>query len=243
MSPFTLIPAIDIRAGKAVRMVGGEAATEVVVGDDPVALARDWEKRGAKLIHVVDLDAAFGTGSNRDVVRQLVKAVGVPVQLGGGVRTDEAIGEAVKVGAARIVCGTRAVTDPEWLTAAAMRLPGRLVLAADARGLDLVVNGWTAPAGVNVLQLLAQLKRAPLAAVLYTNVNVEGRTAGVDWKPVKEVVAACVHPVILSGGVTTVDDLKKARAAGLSGAVVGSALYFGKLNFEEALRAVQETPA
>ncbi|MEK7467417.1 MAG: 1-(5-phosphoribosyl)-5-[(5-phosphoribosylamino)methylideneamino] imidazole-4-carboxamide isomerase [Planctomycetota bacterium] len=243
MNRFTLIPAVDIRAGKAVRMVGGQASTEVVVGENPVALALDWEKRGAKLIHVVDLDAAFGTGSNRDLVRKLVKAVGVPVQFGGGVRTDEAIGDAVKLGAARIVCGTRAVTDPEWLLAAAMRRPGRLVLAADARGLDLLVKGWTAPAGVDVLQLLAQLKRAPLAAVLYTNVSVEGRTAGVDWKPVKKVVAACTHPVILSGGVTSVDDVKRARDAGLSGVVVGSALYFGKLNFEEALRAVQEAPA
>ncbi|KAF0245321.1 MAG: phosphoribosylformimino-5-aminoimidazole carboxamide ribotide [Planctomycetota bacterium] len=243
MSHFVLIPAVDIRGGKAVRMVGGEASTEKTVGDDPVALAKDWEKRGAKMIHVVDLDAAFGTGSNRDVVKKLVKAVGVPVQFGGGVRTDEAIGEAVKIGAARIVCGTRAVTDPEWLMAAAMRRPGRLVLAADARGLDLVVKGWTAPAGTDVLQLLAQLKNAPLAAVLYTNVNVEGRTAGVDWKPVKKVVAASVHPLILSGGVTTVDDVKRARDAGLAGAVVGSALYFGKLNFEEALRAVQEASA
>jgi phosphoribosylformimino-5-aminoimidazole carboxamide ribotide isomerase len=243
LSAFLLIPAVDIRGGKAVRMVGGEASTEKVVGEDPVALAKDWEKRGARMIHVVDLDAAFGTGSNRGVVQKIVKAVGVPVQFGGGVRSDEAIGDAVKLGAARIVCGTRAVTDPEWIAAASMRRPGKLVLAADARGLDLLVKGWTAPAGIGVLELLEQLKQAPLAAVLYTNVSVEGRTAGVDWKPVKKVVAASAQPVILSGGVTTVDDVRKARDAGLAGAVVGSALYFGKLNFEEALRAVQETPA
>lgn len=243
MSAFTLIPAVDIRGGKAVRMVGGEASTEKVVGEDPVALALDWEKRGARLLHVVDLDAAFGTGSNRDVVKKIVKAVKIPVQFGGGVRTDEAIWDAIRMGASRIVCGTRAVTDPEWLEAAAMRRPGRVILAADARGLDLLVKGWTAPAGVGVLELLEKLKESPLAAVLYTNVSVEGRTAGVDWKPVKKVVAASAHPVLLSGGVTTVDDVRKARDAGLAGAVVGSALYFGKLNFEEALRAVQEAPA
>lgn len=243
MNPFLLTPAVDIRGGKAVRMVGGEASTEKVVGEDPVALAKEWEKRGAKMVHVVDLDAAFGKGSNRDLVKKIIRAVNIPVQFGGGVRTDESIREAIGMGAARIVCGTRAVTDPEWLAAASMRRPGRLVLAADARDLELVVKGWTAPAGVGVIELLDKLRQAPLAAVLYTNVRVEGRTAGVDWTPVKKVVARSAQPVILSGGVTTTDDVKKARASGLAGAVVGSALYFGKLDFEEALRAVQEAQA
>ncbi|MCE9581737.1 MAG: 1-(5-phosphoribosyl)-5-((5-phosphoribosylamino)methylideneamino)imidazole-4-carboxamide isomerase, partial [Planctomycetes bacterium] len=154
MSGFLVIPAVDIRGGKAVRMVGGEASTEKIVGEDPVALAKEWEKRGAKMIHVVDLDAAFGTGTNREVVKKIAKAVTVPVQVGGGIRTDEAIWEAIRLGAARVVCGTRAVSDPEWLAAAAMRRPGRLVLAADARGLDLVVKGWTAPAGIGVIEIL-----------------------------------------------------------------------------------------
>lgn len=243
MNPFLLIPAVDIRGGKAVRLVGGDASTEKVVGEDPVALAKDWEKRGARMLHVVDLDAAFGKGSNRELVKKVIRGVGIPVQFGGGVRTDEAIREAVGLGAARIVCGTRAVTDPEWIAAASMRRPGRLVVAADARGLELVVKGWTAPAGLGVIELLEKLKRAPLGGVLYTNVKVEGRTEGVDWAPVKKVVAASVHRVVLSGGVTTVDDVKKAKAAGLAGAVVGSALYFGKLTFEDAQRAVEEAPA
>lgn len=236
---FLVIPAVDLRGGKAVRMVGGKASTEKVVGEDPVALAQDWERRGARMLHVVDLDAAFGTGDNRGMVRKIIKALKIPVQLGGGIRDDEAIQAALKAGASRIVCGTRAVTDPEWLAAAAMRRPGRLVLGADAKGLDLVVKGWTAPAGVGVPELLGRLKESPLAAVMYTNVSVEGRTSGMDWAPVKKVVAASAQPVILSGGATTLDDVKAARDAGAAGVVIGSALYFGRLSFEEALRAQQ----
>lgn len=240
---FLVIPAIDLSGGKAVRLVGGKASTEKVVGEDPVALAKDWERRGAKLLHVVDLDAAFGRGENRALVKKIAKGAGIPVQFGGGVRTDEAIGDALRLGVSRIVCGTRAVTDPEWIRAAAMRRPGRLVLAADARGLNLVVKGWTAPAGAGVLDLLAQLRESPLAGILYTNVDVEGRTAGVDWDPVKKVVAAAAHPVLLSGGVTTTADVRRARDAGAAGAVIGSALYFGKLSFEEALREVKKAQA
>jgi len=240
---FRVVPAVDISGGRAVRMVGGVAATEKVVAEDPVALAKDWEKRGAKLLHVVDLDAAFGRGQNRALVKKLTKAVSIPVQFGGGIRTDEDIGEALRLGVARIVVGTRAITDPDWVAAAAMRRPGRLVLAADARGLELSVKGWTAPAGTNVLDLLRRLKDAALAAILYTNITVEGRTAGVDWSPVKRVVAATTRPVLLSGGVTTAEDVLKARETGLAGVVIGSALYFGKITFEEALRAGEKTQA
>jgi phosphoribosylformimino-5-aminoimidazole carboxamide ribotide isomerase len=240
---FDVIPSVDIRGGKAVRMIGGKASTETVVAEDPLALARDWERRGARLLHVVDLDAAFGTGDNRRLVGAIAEGLKIPVQAGGGIRTDEAIREGLKLGCARVVCGTRAITDPEWFRAAASRRPGKLVLAADAHGLALTVKGWTAPAGVGVLELLAKLADAPLAAVMYTNVRVEGRTAGVDWAPVKKVVKASPWPVILSGGVTTVADCEAARDAGLAGVVIGSALYFGKLRFEEALRAQQEAQA
>ncbi|NUN47346.1 MAG: 1-(5-phosphoribosyl)-5-[(5-phosphoribosylamino)methylideneamino] imidazole-4-carboxamide isomerase [Candidatus Brocadiae bacterium] len=240
---FSVIPAVDIRGGRAVRMVGGDAATVTVVGEDPVALAVDWERRGARWLHVVDLDAAFDTGHNRALVRKIISALTIPVQVGGGVRTDEEIGAVLRLGAARVVCGTRAISDPEWFHAAATRRPGKLVLGADARGLDLTVRGWTAPAGVGVLELISRLAGTPIGALMYTNVQVEGRTAGVDWEPVRKVVNASPWAVILSGGVTTVADCEQARDAGLSGVVVGSALYFGKLRFEEALRAQQETPA
>ncbi len=229
-------PAIDLLGGKVVRMTGGKRGTEWVVSEDPVALARQWEARGAKALHVVDLDRAFGTGDNRAIVGEILDASGCPVHVGGGVREDRDVDELLDLGAEGVVVGTRGVLEPPWLARQAERHPGLIVFAVDANGRQVVVKGWTQETSRDVIGLLQETDAMPLKAYLYTNVNVEGRAQGVDWAPIEEVVGATKRSIIVSGGVTTLAEVERLRDLGAAGVVLGTALYRGEIEFEQACR-------
>lgn len=230
------LPAVDLKGGAVVQLVGGRPTDERVRLPDPVAVARQWVDAGFRALHVVDLDAALGTGSNRAAVEAILAAVDVPVQVGGGVRDDETADALLAAGAARVIAGTRAVEDAAWIAALAERHPGRVIVAADVRGRVVVTRGWTAGAGITVDALLRRLEPLPLAGLLVTDVSREGRMAGADAARFAALAAATRHPVIAAGGIAGMDDLRALAARGVAGAVLGMALYTGGVDAREAAR-------
>jgi phosphoribosylformimino-5-aminoimidazole carboxamide ribotide isomerase len=230
------IPAVDLRAGACVQLVGGSYDAERVRIPDPVRVARQWAAAGFRRLHVVDLDAATGAGSNDTVIDTILAGVDVAVQAGGGVRSTERLDRLLDRGAARVIVGTRALEDREWLADQTGRHPGRLIIAADVRGRSISVAGWSRSLPIDVIDLLRDLKDLPLAAVLVTAIDVEGRMAGPDLGLAADVVNAASVSVIASGGITTIDDLRALQQLGVTSAVVGMALYTGALD----ARAVAE---
>ncbi len=234
-----VFPAIDLLGGRVVRMRGGRLGTEWTVSEDPVGLAREWERRGAKALHVVDLDAALGRGQNRFLAGEIVRSVKVPVQIGGGLRETTDIEGAMSTGAARVIVGTRGIEDPKWLQTQASKRPGKILLAVDAQGTRIVVKGWTEETKLDVLTFASNVQSYGLAGLLYTNVAVEGQAAGVDWAPIEAVLKGTKLPVIVSGGVTRIDEVARLRELGAYGVVLGTALYKGEIDFEAACRAAE----
>jgi phosphoribosyl isomerase A len=225
------LAAIDLRGGRVVQLVGGRPESERISLPDPAGVALEWIGCGFAGLHVVDLDAALGVGTNDDAVRAVIDAAdGTPVQVGGGVRSTRRATELLDAGTARIVVGTRAIEDPVWLAGIADRWPGRVVVAADMRDGDVVVRGWTAGAGCTVDALLHRLNPLPLAGILVTDVSREGRMSGADIPLFSRVVTLSRLPVHASGGIATESDLAGLAAAGAAAAVLGMSLYTGALD-------------
>ncbi|HWV57827.1 MAG TPA: 1-(5-phosphoribosyl)-5-[(5-phosphoribosylamino)methylideneamino] imidazole-4-carboxamide isomerase [Longimicrobiales bacterium] len=227
MTPYA---AIDLRGGRVVQLVGGKPGTERVSLPDAVAVARDWVDVGFRALHVVDLDAALGSGSNRAQVLEVIRSAGVPVQVGGGIRDDVAAAELLDAGASRVIVGTRAAEDPTWLAALAGRYPDRIVVAADVRGDHIVTRGWTADAGLDAVDFLQGLDEIPLGAVLVTDVTREGQMMGIDEDRFRTLVAATRHPLLAAGGIGGIDDVRILARCGAAGAVLGMALYTGAVD-------------
>lgn len=219
------IPAIDLRDGHCVQLVGGDYAKEAVRLDDPVHVAQRWVAAGFPRLHLVDLDAATGRGSNRELLREIILRSGVPAQVGGGVRDAEAIDALLDDGADRVVVGTRGVENPEWLAEQAERAPGRIVLAADVKGRKVVTRGWAKETSREVLELIRELAELPLAGLLVTAVQNEGKMQGTDLALMADVVDAAPWPVIASGGVGSMQDLRSLEDRGVAAVVLGMALY------------------
>lgn len=230
------IPAVDLREGACVQLVGGDYAAERVRLNDPVSVATDWRDHGFTHLHVVDLDAALGRGDNSVVVSGILDLPGLVVSVGGGVRTTDQLARLIEAGAARIVVGTRAIEDPGWLEQAAAQFPGRVVVAADVREREVVTRGWASGSGRSIGQVLARLGALPLAGVLITAVHQEGRLAGPDLALMADCLAGTTLPVIASGGITTMEDLRALGQAGAAAAVLGMALYTGTLDPDTVAR-------
>jgi len=224
------IPAVDLRGGHCVQLVGGDYADERVRLDDPAAVAREWAQLGFGRIHVVDLDAATGRGTNTDIIRDILRESAVPVQVGGGVRQESQIERLLDDGASWVVIGTRAIEDEDWRNEMANRFPGRLIIAADVRERLVVTRGWTETSRLNVIDFVEELASLPLAGVLVTAVHLEGKMEGTDLPLMEDVAEASAWPVFASGGVSTLDDMRTLEHRGLTGAVLGMALYTGALD-------------
>ena len=237
-----LFPAIDLRGGKVVQLTQGDFDRERVHGDDPVAVARSFVDAGARWIHTVDLDAArTGEPVNRPLIAAIAAAVPVPVQAGGGVRSVDAAAALADAGVARVVMGTAALEDPDLVTAVAARQP--VALGLDVRGREVAVHGWEAGSGVDWTYALRRLSATGAEAVVVTQIDVEGLMGGPDVAGLAEVLAATELEVIASGGVGTLDDLVALDAvtAGgrrLAGAIVGTAIYEGRVDVAEAVAAL-----
>jgi phosphoribosylformimino-5-aminoimidazole carboxamide ribotide isomerase len=224
------LPAVDLREGACVQLVGGDYAVERVRLPDPAAVAADWAAAGFAELHVVDLDRATGRGDNDALVRAILGLGTARVQVGGGFSTDERIEAVLEAGAAAVVVGTRAIEDSGWLAAAAARWPDRLVVAADVQHREVVTRGWTRRTGVSIDALLPTLAALPLAGVLITAVHREGQLGGPDVELVASAATASRLPVQASGGIRSVEDLRALDEAGAAKAVIGMALYTGRLD-------------
>jgi phosphoribosylformimino-5-aminoimidazole carboxamide ribotide isomerase len=225
-----VIPAVDLRDGACVQLVGGAYDQEQLRLDDPIEVARSWVRLGFQRLHVVDLDATTGHGQNAALVRGILQAVDVDIQVGGGIRTTDEIERLLHDGADRVVLGTRAIEEPEWLADVAVQFPERIVVAADVRDRRVVTRGWARTTPRNVLAVIEDLNELPLAALLVTAVHREGRLAGTDLFLMEDATEISTHPVIASGGITAVRELRELEERGVSAAVVGMALYMGLLD-------------
>ena len=236
-----VIPAVDLREGACVQLVGGEYDAERVRLDDPLAVAREWARLGFRRLHVVDLDAATGRGSNAALVEEIVRDSGVEtVQVGGGVRDEDAVEHVLSLGAAAAVVGTRGVEDPDWLAELADRYPGEIILAADVRERRVVTRGWTRTLPRNVVDLVEELAGLPLAAIMVTAVHKEGQMQGTDLPLMEDVAEAATVPVFASGGVSSLGDLRALADRGVAGAIVGMALYTGAIDPRAAIEEFDE---
>ena len=235
-----VIPAIDLRDGACVQLVGGSYADERIRITDPIGVAAGWVTAGFKRLHVVDLDAATGRGTNRETVNQLLAMSGTNVQCGGGVRNLESIHELFAAGASEVVLGTKAVEDREWLEQAAAFYPNRLIVAADTRGRKIATRGWSETGSLDVTAFVEDLNLLPLAAILVTAIDNEGRMQGADVNLMRELSSLSRLPLQASGGVGTLADLRCLAAARVSAAIVGMALYTGAL---EASAIIEEFSA
>jgi phosphoribosylformimino-5-aminoimidazole carboxamide ribotide isomerase len=237
-----LFPAIDIRDGKAVRLIQGDYERETLYDDDPVVAARRWVDAGARWLHVVDLDGArAGAPVNLEHVRRIVSAVNVPVQLGGGLRDSRNVEEAFASGAERVVLGTAAVRDPEMAGAIAASHEGRVVASVDSRSGKVAAEGWTEGTDLGTAEVLAELTARGLRRFVYTPVDVDGLMEGPDLDSLREVAAATDADVIYSGGVGSLDDLRAVAALGLDnveGVIVGRALYEERFTIAAARAAL-----
>lgn len=222
-----IIPAIDIMNHQVVQLVGGKPGTELVKLPDPVAVARSWIDKGAKYLHVVDLDGAFGEDDNIDVIKEIAGISPVPIEVGGGIRKESKIRTLLDAGIDRVIVGTRAVTDREWFREMAMTFPGRLVMALDTKGGSVAVKGWQEACPLSLSHILDSVGDLPLAGILNTNVDVEGQGKGIDEEWVKRFSGMCGHKVIASGGVTSEEDARILSSYGVEGAVVGVSVYTG----------------
>lgn len=239
-----LHPAIDLRAGRCVRLVEGDFGRETVYGDDPVEVAGRFAEAGARWIHVVDLDAArTGEAVNRPVVARIAAALsdaGVQVQTGGGVRSLDDAGQLIDAGVARVVIGTAAVENPALVADAARRWPGQVAVGLDHRGGEVRLRGWTEGAGRKVTDLVPAAVDAGASAVIVTDISRDGRLAGPDVEGLAALVAATAAPVIASGGVASIADVERLAAVkGLVGVIAGRAIYEGRLDVARALAVLE----
>ena len=224
------IPAIDLRDGACVQLVGGSYDRERVRLDDPVAVARRWYDDGFRRLHVVDLDAATGRGSNARIVQQILEISPASVQVGGGVRTTTQVDALFAAGARRVIVGTRAIEHPEWLTDIVARHPGAIIVAADVRGRAIVTRGWRTTLATDVGDFVRQVEALPLAGLLVTAVHLEGEMRGPDLTLVEEIATSTAIPLIASGGVGTISDLRALAERGAAATVIGMALYTGAVD-------------
>jgi phosphoribosyl isomerase A len=237
MTPhLELLPAVDVAAGQAVRLVQGEAGSETAYGD-PLQAALAWQSAGAEWIHLVDLDAAFGRGSNRELLARVVAALDVRVELSGGIRDDGSLAAAMATGCSRVNLGTAALEDPEWTRRAIVGYGDRVAVGLDVRGTTLAARGWTEEGG-DLWETLARLDADGCARYVVTDVTKDGTLRGPNVELLRQVCARTDRPVVASGGVSSLADLEELRALvplGVEGAIVGKALYAGAFTLADAL--------
>ena len=234
---FSVIPALDLKGGKCVRLAQGDPARKTIELEDPLGVARRWERSGASRLHLVDLDGAIGgVRRNEPMVRKIVEVLAIPVQLGGGIRSVEDAARFLEMGAAKVILGTLALARPAAMEELASEYgPERLIVALDSRGGEVVVRGWREGTGLKAAEVVKRFEGLA-HEILYTNVDVEGLLRGIDEGAIRAMVGATRLGVLVSGGVSTLEDVARVRTAGARGVIIGSALYTGRVDFQAARR-------
>jgi len=242
--PFQVIPAIDIQGGKAVRLRQGRAEEATVFSDSPLDVARRFVAAGASWLHVVDLDGAFlGKPANADIICRIAAASGVPVQVGGGVRNYETASRYFAAGVSRVILGTSIVRDPEEVTRITRAYPGKVAAGIDARDGRVAIRGWVEVTGVIAVELARQIEQGGVSCFIYTDIARDGMLVGPNFDAIREFARGISVPVLASGGVTTLDDLRRIKemeGGGVCGAIIGRALYDGSIDLATALKVEHE---
>ena len=236
-----IIPAIDLRDGKCVRLIQGDYSRETVFSGDPTEIAKKWINLGAKRLHIVDLDgAASGSGSsaNQKVIAAIVKEVRAPVQTGGGVRSMGVLDHLLGIEIDRVILGTSAINDKNFVQEAVAKHKGRVIIGIDARGGMTAVNGWKEQTSIRAVELAWEMQRIGAQRIVYTDISKDGMLEGPDFNSLTELLDKTSLKVIASGGITTIDHLKRLADLGAEGAIVGRAIYTGALDLEQAVKAL-----
>lgn len=233
-----IIPAIDIKKGRCVRLIQGDFNREIVYSEDPVKVAREWIKQGAERIHIVDLDgAAEGRPVNKGVIMDIIKvAEGVHIQIGGGIRTTDAVKELLNIGTAQVVIGTRALKSPDWIKDLCAMFPQRISIAIDIKNGNLASDGWKHTEDKPAIQFAKELSIYKLYSIIVTDINKDGMLNGPNFPLIKEVKAETALPVVASGGVSSISDIDELAKLSIHGVIIGKALYDGKINLTEAIQ-------
>ena len=231
-----VIPAIDVKGGKCVQLVGGKPGTEKVMIDDVMGVARRWQSEGAEMLHIIDLDSALGIGNNETLIEMIAASISIPVQVGGGIRDEEKVQRLFDIGCERVIVGTRAIQDRPFVKKMADEYPDGIVVAIDSVANEVVIKGWQESSGKDLLAVVKDIETLPIFGFLYTNVEVEGQLKGIDPIPIQALVNNTKKPLIVSGGVTTMGDLDLLQRIGAQFAVVGMAIYTGRIDFKKAVR-------
>jgi len=233
-----IIPAIDLKDGQCVRLLQGREEDVTVYSDDPVSMARHWVSQGAEILHIVDLDGAFtGNQKNLDKIKEIRSAINVPIQLGGGIRDLERIRTLLNMGIDRVILGTTAVMNPEMINTACKEFPGRIIAGIDARDGKVVIKGWVEVTDLNAYELAHNMEKAGVWGIVYTDISRDGMLTGPNIEAMEEMVRAVKIPVIASGGVSGIEDIKNLlEIKGLWGVITGKAIYSGALNLSDAIR-------
>jgi phosphoribosylformimino-5-aminoimidazole carboxamide ribotide isomerase len=235
-----VIPAIDLRGGKCVRLIQGQYDHQITYNDDPAAQARQFHAEGARWLHIVDLDGAkVGRPINTASITTIAKLDLLQIEVGGGIRDEASIRELLDMGVSRVIIGTKAVSDYEWFCDMALRFKGKLVLGLDARGAMVATHGWLEDSHQPLVEFAAKADRLPLAAIIYTDIAKDGMLSGPNIERTASLVEAVKTPVIASGGVKEVGDIHKLNPIGVAGVIVGRSLYEGTLNLSEAIAAAK----
>lgn len=236
-----ILPAIDLIGGKCVRLVQGEYHKQITYRDDPVEQAGEFKAAGSTWLHIVDLDGAkLGRPVNTESIKAIIDSgVGLKVEVGGGIRSEEAIIELLEIGVERVIIGTRAVDDFGWFSEMAEKFPGKLVLGLDARGSKLATEGWIKGGELRLIDFAVEAAGLPLAAIIYTDISKDGMLCGPNLERTKELVEAVDVGVVAAGGVTAVEDIDRLAEIGVAGAIIGRALYEGNLDLRDAIKAAK----
>lgn len=233
-----IFPAIDILDGQCVRLIQGDYNQESVYSNSPVDMAKQWEEKGAEFIHIVDLDGAkSGNSTNKDIIQKIAQTVNIPVQVGGGIRSLEIIDAHINNGVNRVIIGTAAIQDPEFLKAAVEKYGDKIVVSLDARNGFIATDGWTDTSEVKALDLVKDLEKIGVKTIVYTDIAKDGMLQGPNLDEQQAINEATTIDVIASGGVTTKKDVENLQALNMYGAIIGKALYDGKLEFESVVEA------
>jgi 1-(5-phosphoribosyl)-5-[(5-phosphoribosylamino)methylideneamino] imidazole-4-carboxamide isomerase/N-(5'phosphoribosyl)anthranilate isomerase len=241
MKPLILLPAVDVADGKAVRLVQGELGTETSYGS-PLDAALAWQEQGAEWIHLVDLDAAFGKGSNRELLKEVTAKLDIKVELSGGIRDDESLNNALATGAARINLGTAALENPDWTAKVIAQHGDKIAIGLDVRGRNLAARGWTKEGG-ELIETLQRLDKDNAARYVVTDVTKDGTLQGPNTALLREILDYTKKPVIASGGIAQLSDIAELRQLtniGVEGAIVGKAIYAQKFTLKDALRIANQ---
>ena len=236
-----ILPAVDIKGGKCVRLIRGDYKKETVYFDDPVEAACQWVAQGAEWIHVVDLDGALeGKRINSPIIEKIIDSVKARVQIGGGIRDEKGVASYLRMGAARVVIGTRALEDPNAIERWCQEYPGQIAVSLDVKEGHVAIKGWTETTARKAADVARELQRIGVACLIYTDTGRDGLLKGIDDKSVGAFIRATTLPVIVAGGVTSLDDIKVCRKADAHGVILGKALYEGKIDLRQALEITKE---